>query len=236
MIVFITGVSKGIGEALALFYLGKGEKVVGIGRSHALNHPNFEFLSCDLSDVSEVEKLSFEIGNQDSVLFINNAGLIGNIQRISDQKVLDIQEVMQVNFQAPAVFMHKISRICGDSISLTVVNISSGAGKRPIASWAGYCASKAALDLFSETFYVEEQEKERNTKVYSVAPGVIDTDMQKKIRSARVEDFSMSQRFHDLKATNGLATPTEIAERIDFLLHKPYTGEVICSLPELSSL
>ena len=56
MIYIITGVSRGMGKAIAEHYLNTGNKVIGIGRSHTIEDPNFEFISCDLSDI-DTEKL-----------------------------------------------------------------------------------------------------------------------------------------------------------------------------------
>jgi benzil reductase ((S)-benzoin forming) len=233
MTVFITGVSKGIGKALAEFYLKKGERVVGVGRSHEIQHENFSFLTCDLSKATEVDQLKIDLPSDQPLIWINNAGIVGEIQRISDQEKLDTLDVIQVNFNAAAQFMYKISRICGDLIPLTIVNISSGAGKRAIPSWASYCASKAALDIFSVTFYQEEVEKGRKTNVYAVAPGVIDTDMQKAIRSTPEKAFSSHAKFVRLKEMNELDTVDQVAKKLNQLLELDYSGEVICSLPEL---
>jgi benzil reductase ((S)-benzoin forming) len=97
---------------------------------------------------------------------------------------------------------------------ITILNISSGAATRAIPGWASYCASKAALDRFSETIYLEEKEKGRNIRVFSLAPGVIDTDMQSTIRSADAQDFSSLETFQNLKLNKELISSQEIAEKL----------------------
>lgn len=230
MKIFITGVSKGLGEAFAQHFLAQGVEVSGIGRSHQIDHPNFNFISCDLSDRHQVENLEFGEINED-VIFINNAGIIGTIQRISDQKEPDTFEVMMVNAIAPMILSAKIARAVGLKNKLTLINISSGAGRRSIPSWASYCSSKAALDRFSETFYLEEKEKGRETRVLSVAPGVIDTQMQEIIRSSSQDDFSSISRFIELKEGNELRTPHEVVIKIlDLLKTQEDTQLVICAV------
>jgi len=58
-IIYITGVSKGLGRAMALLFLEKGHHVVGIGRSHDISHDKFEFISCDLADLNQVKGITF---------------------------------------------------------------------------------------------------------------------------------------------------------------------------------
>mgnify|MGYP003917472863 CR=1 FL=1 len=79
-------------------------------------------------------------------------------------------------------------------------------------------ASKAVLDRFSETLYLEEKEKGRAIRVFSIAPGVIDTEMQNAIRASQAEDFSSLETFKGLKLNNELQSALETAVNlIDFL-------------------
>ena len=222
MHIIITGTSSGIGKALAERYLSQGFSVTGIGRRHTISHPLYKAIVCDLSDAADVSKL--EIGVEDDCLLINNAGSLGNVQRISDQEQPDFSTVMQINALAPVQLMNRFARLCGDRYQLTVVNISSGAARRAIPSWGMYCASKAALEMASEVFYLEEQEKGRKTRVYCISPGVVDTPMQAQIRSVSPEDFSLSTDFHAYKEKGELADPAEVTRKIQVVLEQPYEG------------
>jgi benzil reductase ((S)-benzoin forming) len=230
MIAVITGTSSGIGKAIAELLLADGKTVIGIGRRHTIDHPAYEAMTCDLSDETSVRSLSFEGKITMDVLLINNAGVLGDVRRLSDQQSPDIAEVLAVNTVAPAILMHAFSRICGERYKLTVVNISSGAAKRAIPSWAAYCASKAALEMLSETFFLEEREKGRETKVYAVSPGVVDTNMQAQIRAVDPKDFTASETFHSYRENNELAEPAIVARKLMKLLQLPYSGEVFVSL------
>jgi benzil reductase ((S)-benzoin forming) len=230
----ITGVSRGIGKALAEHFLSKNHVVIGIGRAHSIHNPNFHFVELDLLDSAAIQHLQLPIMQSEEIILINNAGIIGNIERISSMKEDCIGEIMEVNVVAPIKLARKISQFCGNEKQFTLVNISSGAGKRAIPSWAGYCASKAAIDLFSQTFLLEERELGKSTKVYSIAPGVIDTDMQIQIRSTNENAFSSLENFQNLKSENKLETPERIALKLDKLLSFDYTGEVIFSLNDVT--
>lgn len=229
--VFITGVSKGIGRSLAELFLSKGYQVIGIGRSHTISHPSFSFIHCDLSEEEKVQQLDFGPLNEEIIL-INNAGVIGTIKRLSDQQSPDILNVLTVNSVVPAILCSKIAAAMPLNQKLTVVNISSGAGRRAISSWAAYCASKAALDMLSMVFKQEEEEKGRDIRVYSIAPGVVDTEMQGVIRSTKKIDFSSLDRFLELKEEGQLRTPDEVANRLFEMLFLGDTevNEVILSL------
>jgi benzil reductase ((S)-benzoin forming) len=230
MKVFVTGVSKGLGRAIANYYLNSGITVVGIGRSHDFEDPNFSFIYCDLSDPMKVEKLDFS-SIDDEVIFINNAGILGNIQRLTDQENPDSTEVMNVNAIAPMLLSRSIARAVSPDKTLTIINISSGAGRRAIPSWASYCASKAALDRFSETFLLEEREKGRIIKVFSVAPGVIDTSMQEKIRNSSSFDFSSVERFIELKNNGELRSETQVVKALmELIKTSNEDSPVVCSL------
>jgi benzil reductase ((S)-benzoin forming) len=230
MQVVITGVSGGIGKALAEYYLEKGNQVIGIGRNNTIDHDHFHFVSCDLRDLDKVKNLDLNLSDE-PILLINNAGVLGKVRRTVDQDIESLQEVFEVNVLAAMIMTGKMAAL---ENQLTIVNISSGAGKNPIPSWGAYCASKAALDMFSKVFYLEEQERGRNTKVYSIAPGVVDTKMQTTIRAVDEENFSQKQQFVDLKNMGQLSNVKEVARKIHRMLSLAFNEEmIICSVRDL---
>jgi benzil reductase ((S)-benzoin forming) len=231
MHIYITGVSSGIGEALAKLYLAAGHSVTGIGRSHSLQHPLFSFIPLDLADLNAVKDVQFDCSLSEAIL-INNAGQIGAIQRISEQEESDIERVMTINATAPMLLCQQFLQQFPIATSLTIVNISSGAANRAIPAWASYCASKIALDRFSETIQLEEKERGRSVKIYAVAPGVIDTPMQEKIRAASSTDFSSHSNFVQLKESNELSSAEEIALKIRRLISNSKVDKVVLTLKE----
>ncbi|MEY4603851.1 MAG: hypothetical protein RIT43_1143 [Bacteroidota bacterium] len=233
MKIYITGVSRGLGKALAEGFLSEGHTVVGMGRTHAINHPHFSFVEMDLNEVATLKKATFNSENQECIL-INNAGVIGSIQRVSEQETSDIENVLTINTIAPMLLCQKFLQEVHFDCKATILNISSGASTRSLPSWAAYCASKAALDRFSETIYLEEKERNRNVRVFSVSPGVIDTDMQETIRGAAAKDFSSKQTFHELFEKGELQSPASVANKIFRLLNEPFDGRVVRSLKDLT--
>lgn len=232
--IIITGVSRGLGKAIAEHYLSKGKYVMGIGRSCDIRNPYFSFKQCDLSKLDQVNDLKFELFSG-PVTLINNAGILGGIKRLSDKSSLDIHEVLTVNVSAAAILTNLVYQHSLDKDKFTLVNISSGAATSAIPSWAAYCASKAALNMLTETFYLEEKERGIELKVYAVSPGVIDTGMQVQIRETRLEDFSAVDNFIKMKENSELFSAEEAANRLVSLLDQPYAGEIFTDLRNVTA-
>ncbi|MDG1147077.1 MAG: SDR family NAD(P)-dependent oxidoreductase [Crocinitomicaceae bacterium] len=229
----VTGVSKGLGKAIVHALLKQGENVIGIGRSHQFNHSKFSFIACDLSDIESIKKIKLPVFKGQLTL-INNAGIIGDIKRLSDQKSLDLLEVLRVNTIAPTELTNVVYRSIEAKHNFRLVNISSGAANAVIPSWGAYCASKAALNMLTEAFFIEEKEKGNHIVAYAVSPGVIDTEMQGKIRSTNPTDFSAVNKFIHLKEKAELFSPKEAAERLLILLKRPFNQEVKVDLRNIN--
>lgn len=229
----VTGVSRGLGQAIVKALLEQGETVIGIGRSHQFNHPNFSFVVCDLSDLSAVKNIQLP-EFKGEVTLINNAGIIGNVKRLSDQVELDLAQVLVVNTIAPAELTNVVYNSLESKADFRLVNISSGAANRAIPSWSAYCASKAALNMLTEGFLAEEKEKGNNIVAYAVSPGVIDTDMQGQIREVDPKDFSAIENFIAFKENDELFSPEEAAKRLLALLKLPFNQDVMVDLRTVS--
>jgi len=222
MVYIITGTSSGIGKGLAEYFLNQGEKVIGISRTNTIEHPNFKHITCDFSKSTDLHKLSFNehIKEEDfPIRLINNAGIIGDIRRSHELTLTHYQDMAMINIVAPQFLCSLLLSTFGYENVELIINISSGAGQRPVPSWGGYCASKAAINLFTQTLHEEIQELGQNTKVFAVAPGVVDTKMQGVIRRSKPEDFSQSKDFIELKENNQLRSSKEVAELLDAFIH-----------------
>lgn len=232
--VIITGTSRGIGKAIAENYLSQGETVIGIGRNHTIEHPNYTPVVCDLSIPDSVANLSFPDLNFNELIFIHNAGILGEVNYFERLPGDELMKVMQVNLFSGAALLQKLLQQTGKDQSLKAVFISSGAGKNPIASWASYCASKAAVDLFCQTIQLEETQLGRSGfNCLSVAPGVVDTEMQSVIRTSSKETFSEVERFKEYKTSNQLYSPELVSQKLHKLLHGMETDKVIYSLRDI---
>ena len=106
-----------------------------------------------------------------------------------------------------------------------VLNIWSGLGRRAMAAQAPYCAAKAGMDHMSRCVALDEAQHPHGAKVVSLAPGVIDTDMQVQLRSASAAHFPDHERFVELHTQGYLTSPSEAAKRVLAYLAQPSFGD-----------
>lgn len=231
-LAYVTGSSRGIGKALVESLLNAGYQVIGLSRSNDYEAERFSFEALDLSDLDAAQAYNFP-HEADHILLVNNAGMIGEIQAVGNVENESIIKTMNVNTLAPQILTNNfVKRFQNDSKTLHILNISSGAGKAPIDSWATYCASKAALDLFSETVAEElDWRGKSNFTVHSCAPGVVDTQMQSEIRSSDPQVFKHHQKFVDYKNNDDLYTSDYVASKLMKVINEPQSfPQVIISV------
>ncbi len=238
-IYFITGTSKGIGYNIAAYLLKDTNNLVyGLSRTNNIKNNNFVHIKIDLSDLEQVKKINFDVSEQkEKIVLINNAGIIGDIKQIGKINHQSIIDTYNINTISPTILTNKfIAKFQYSNLDKTVLNISSGAGRHSISSWATYCASKSALDMFSLVVYDEQKHisKHKSIKIYSIAPGIVDTPMQDIIRSTKPEDFDFVDKFKDYKTKSLLTSPDEVAKKlINFLNNTNKYKDVIYDLREL---
>lgn len=222
---YITGTSRGIGKAFAEHLLkNKSNHVIGISRQKTIEHPNYRHFYLDLTDVSVIADFKFEFhAKAQKIYLINNAGALGFIKPIGKLSADTIIKNYTLNLIAPSVLTNAFMECYGSTdCEKVILTISSGAGKTPIDGWAVYCASKAGMDMFSRV--VDAEQKVRSThpqenihkgfKIFSIAPGVVNTNMQEQIRSASIEDFSRLEDFIGYKTNMQLAEPEFVSKKI----------------------
>ena len=150
-----------------------------------------------------------------SATLINNAGVIPRITPLSDSDPADLANALRVGLEAPmqltAAFLHSTADW---AVPRKVLNISSGLGRRAMASQSAYCAAKAGMDHFTRCLALDEAAKPHGAKVCSLAPGVIDTDMQVQLRGAPTADFPDAPNFAHLKSGGLLTSPADAATRV----------------------
>jgi NAD(P)-dependent dehydrogenase (short-subunit alcohol dehydrogenase family) len=95
-----------------------------------------------------------------------------------------------------------------------VLNISSGLGRFAMAGSAVYCAAKAGLDHLSRAVALEEAARPNGAKIVSLAPGVVDTDMQLQLRNADPAVFAEAVRFAGMKAEGRLDSAASAAAKV----------------------
>jgi NAD(P)-dependent dehydrogenase (short-subunit alcohol dehydrogenase family) len=166
-----------------------------------------------------------------SATLINNAGVIPRIGPLSDCPAPELANALRVGLEAPMQLTAAFLRATGAWVDAgwrgprQVLNISSGLGRRPMASQAPYCAAKAGMDHFTRCTALDEAQRPHGAKLVSLAPGVIDTDMQVQLRGGDPAAFPDRERFVELQRQGQLTSPQDAAARVLAWLRRPDFGD-----------
>jgi benzil reductase ((S)-benzoin forming) len=239
-LTILTGASRGMGLAMARQLLDAGHELLCIARkpNDALTQQaSAKGLRCEQwpHDLARAEgaatKLETWLGEQDaakyaSVTLINNAGILPRIGPLASSNATEIAEVMRVDLEAPLLLSSAFLRATQAwKAQRKVLNISSGLGRRAMASQALYCAAKAGMDHFTRCVALEEAALPNGAKVCSLAPGVIDTDMQVHLRGSDPKQFPDIGNFIGMKDKGVLDTPDQAAAKVLAFLARPDFGK-----------
>jgi NAD(P)-dependent dehydrogenase (short-subunit alcohol dehydrogenase family) len=234
----ITGASRGLGRAMAEQLLQPGRRLLCISRGSddALAvrareaGAELEQWQQDLADpVPVATRLAawlqaLDAKAFDSVTLINNAGTIGRPSPLSEAVPADLAQALRVGLEAPMLLTAAfLAATKGWSAERKVLNISSGLGRNAMGSQAPYCAAKAGMDHFSRAVALEEKGV-GGAKIVSLAPGVIDTDMQVQLRETDPNLFPDRVRFEKFKSEGKLDSPASAAAKVLGYLARPDFG------------
>lgn len=183
----ITGGGNGIGREVVLELLARGARVAAVDRDAAglaetqgLAGVVGERLSThvlDLADRAAVAALPDEVvaahGTVDGV--VNLAGIIQRFARVKDLDVEEIERVLNVNVWSVVLMVKAFLPLLEARPSACLVNVASMGAYTPVPGQAAYCASKAAVKLFSESLHAELAGT--SVAVTTVYPGAIGTNI-----------------------------------------------------------
>ena len=238
-LTILTGGSRGMGLAMGQQLLQQGQHLLSISRktsielqSAAQKPEQLLQWEQDLAQsATAAQRLAtwlrtLRSSDWASVTLINNAGMIPQIAPLSQLPAAEIINALRVGLEAPMALTGAFLAATESwQMPRKVLNISSGLGRRAMASQACYCTAKAGMDQFSSCVALEEAAKPHGARIVSLAPGVIDTDMQVHLRSAATQDFPDAGNFAKLKETGMLTSPEAAAERVLAWLERADFGE-----------
>jgi len=233
MKAIVTGHARGLGLALANELLARGIPVLGLARGAAedLQRRYGTALSqqaLDLGDAEALQRwlagpaLSNFLAGEDEVLLLNNAGTVQPIGRVDHHSPAAIAAAVTLNVSAPLMLTSAVLA-AAPAAQRRILHVSSGASMNVYPGWSIYCAGKAALDHHARAV---EADNIPGVRICSLAPGVIDTDMQAEIRSSDIAGFPQRERFEQLKANGQLSTPEQCARQVvDYLLSPAFGSQ-----------
>lgn len=156
----LTGVSRGLGKALAQAVLDKGDRVIGTTRDGKAelngDSENLKLLSLEVTDTAQIQQTTeaaYQLQGRLDVV-VNNAGysLLGAIEESSDAEV---KPVFDVNFFGVLQVVKTVLPYFRQQRSGHFVNVSSIAGLAPMAGSGIYAAAKSAIEGISQSLAQE---------------------------------------------------------------------------------
>jgi len=217
----ITGVSRGLGEALAADLLARGWNVLGVGRKSAtrLSGDRYRFVELDLADVGKIDATlsapltDIRSSHPASAVCINNAAVAGPVGVGGRLTARDIATSFEVNLAAPAAIANLFCRVFADgAVDRRIINVSSGAAQTVLPGSAMYCAAKAGLEMLTRTLAAEQGAN--GVRVITLRPGILDTDMQVFMRSQAEDVLPTAGLFKGFHERGQLVAPNVAAARI----------------------
>jgi len=244
-VVIVTGASKGLGAAFVEQLLSPERRVIGIARSAndalaAAARAQGAWLDWylqDLADVDASDVLATSIcaslpRDADRYVLINNAALMAPVGAVARIDAAAVAAALHVNLAASMLFTARFLAAT-DGLGVDgvadrrILNISSGSGRRPMDGNGVYSATKAGIDMFTRCVKAEQQQRPegRRARIVSLAPGVIDTDMQSYARGHDPAMFPQTRYFAKMKDDGVLVSPADAARRILAYLDRADFGE-----------
>lgn len=217
----VTGVSRGLGEALATELLERGALVIGVGRTASARHRSerFRHVACDLAHPTVVAAAvlpalrDLALEKPSAVTLVNNAAVATPVGIVGRLDAAQVEAATATNIAAPLVMADLFCRAFpGATPKRRIINISSGAAQTPLPGSAPYCMSKAALEMLTRALLADHGD--RSLECITLRPGIFETGMQQYMRSRDPAEFPSVALFRGFKEQGILKSPSEVARKI----------------------
>ena len=231
-IVLITGASRGIGREIAKILAKQGEKVIAnynksekeaYALKQELEQENIEIdiVKADVSKREEVQKLvKFAIKKYGKIdVLINNAG-ISEFKLFTEITDDDFKKIIDTNLYSAFIMCQETVPYMIHEKDGCIINISSIWGMVGASCEVAYSISKAGMDGMTKSLAKELGPS--NIRVNSIAPGIIDTDINNGLTDKEKEDIKEEIPLGKIGKTS------EIAKCVKWLIEDEYTtGQII---------
>lgn len=209
--IFITGASKGIGQAIAVLLASKDTHIFIHGRdqkgladtSLAIENKGGKvtLITSDISTIQGCEKVLEAVGNSSIDVLVNNAG-VAYVQPLEKQTLDEWNNTVAINITAPFIITKGLLPQMKQGSS--IVNILSIAARTAFPGWSSYCMSKHALRGFAES--VREELRPKGIRVINVYPASVDTPIWKNVEGGWDKSKMM--------------LPEDVAEAVSFAISR----------------
>lgn len=235
-LIWISGGSSGIGEALARTVPWDDARVISVSRRAP---DGMEHVAADLSDPSSWPAVGSSFEREldgfdgERVVLVQAAGTVDPIGFAGEVDTGSYTANVVLNSAAPQVLGHLfLAATRGLAMPRHLVMLTSGAATSVYQGWSSYGAAKAAIDQWVRNVGAEQSAR-GGAQVISVAPGTVDTDMQAQLRAISDDDFPSRQKFVDLHAAGKLTDPYEVARKMWGLLGRNLDNGSVIDLRKL---
>lgn len=227
-VAIVTGASRGIGRAIAKSLANKDYIVIAnynksekeaIELKNEFN--NIDIFKADVSKRDEVKNLvEYTLNKYGKIdVLVNNAG-IDNEKLFQDITDEDWQNVINTNLYSVFCVTQEVVNNMIHNKSGCIINISSIWGQIGASCECIYSASKAGIDGITKSLAKELGPS--NIRVNSIAPGFIDTDMNKKYKTSEINDIKSETPLQKI------GKPEDIAKCVNWLVEDEFTtGQII---------
>lgn len=227
----ITGASAGIGEACAYLLAEKGVNLILVARRRdKLNSVKEDLLemfpnitirceSCDLTQVTAIDDLIERLADTQVDILVNNAGLALGTESGDRVEIDDVKTMFNTNVIGVMTLTNRIaprmrSRNCGD-----IVNIGSVAGSDHYGGGAIYCATKSAIDAYTDCLRMDLVET--NIRVIGINPGLVSGTEFSLVRF-RGDSQLASAPYKGLECL----TAMDVADQVLYAVTRPHNVQV----------
>ena len=216
--ILITGASRGIGAACVRYAEKMGLGVIATARSKDKldvlqeQYPTIQIVVADISTAKGRETIASRIKHPLDFL-LHNAAVLYPPKKLIEVDAAEFTQTITTNVE-PIIFLTQqlLPQLKQAQNKARILTLTSRAANNAYAGIGSYCISKAAALM--ATNILKAELKPLAILINSYSPGVVDTAMQKKLRSSTDEIFPYSSDFKKLKTDNKLITPEQVAEHI----------------------
>ena len=187
-VALITGGSRGIGRAIAWAYTRAGAKVFICGRDEKnlratvdeirLGGGEIDGLGGDVGSLNDVQRIVSAAAQRYGTIhvLVNNASILGPRDTIANYPPPAWQEVLRINLTGIFFITQAVLPIMSDRGSGSIINVTSGVGRRGKARWGAYAVSKAGVESLTQV--LADEVSRAGIRVNSVNPAATRTRMR----------------------------------------------------------